>query len=498
MDNLLRIQDISKSFPGVKALDNVSIDIRLGEVHAIVGENGAGKSTLMNILSGNYAADDGHVFFKGKEQRFSNPYDAQKAGFSIVHQERSLVASLTVAENVFVNRLPTTKYGTIDKKKLYRLTREILDRLKQTDIQPDDLVRSLSPAQEQMVEVCKAMVQQPKVLILDEPTATVTDNEAEILFELIQTLTKEGITVLYISHRLAEIFRICDRVSVLRDGKLIGTEEIKGINIDTIIQMMVGREIASERYPSCALPQEVLRVENLTGERFRDVSFSLHKGEILGFAGLAGAGRSEVARGIIGADPIKGGTVLVNGQKVRIGHPKDAIANGIGYLPEDRKVDGLFLQMSIEENIISGKIKHAAPNGLMKPALITKAAEKYKSDLNIITPSVKRKVVDLSGGNQQKVVIGKWLLVDSDILIVDEPTRGIDVGAKSEIYKLMIRMVQEGKSVIMISSDLPEVLLMSDRIVVMHNGNMMAVLDNRGEKQITEEEIMRYASGLKA
>ena len=495
MKGYLRIKNVSKFFPGVKALDDVSFDIRIGEVHVICGENGAGKSTLMNILSGNYIADSGSFFYDEEECVFHNPYAAQQAGFAIVHQERSLVNNLSVAENIFVNRQPT-KSGVISKKEMYARTRKILDRLKQTDIQPGDLVGRLSPAKQQMVEICKALEQNPKVLILDEPTATVTEVETAILFDTIRELKADGVTIVYISHRLAEIFEICDRVSVLRDGKYQKTCNIKDIVVDDIVKMMVGRDISDERFESYQTDEEVLRVENLSGGRFQNVSFTLHRGEVLGFAGLAGAGRTEVARAIIGADP-KTGDIYVHGKKIHTRHPSDAIQNGIGYLPEDRKQDGLFLGMSIEDNIISGNLPYAAPKKLFQKSIITKEAEKAREKLRIVTPSVKRAVHDLSGGNQQKVVIGKWLLVDSEILIVDEPTRGIDVGAKDEIYKLIRDMVASGKSVIMISSDLPEVLRMSDNIAVMYNGSITGILNNRGQEPVGEELIMKYASGLK-
>ncbi len=494
MKGYLSIQHVSKLFPGVKALDDVSIDIKIGEVHAICGENGAGKSTLMNILSGNYSADSGSFSYDDAECVFHNPHMAQNAGFAIVHQERSLVDSLSVADNIFVNRQPT-KGGLIDKKEMLRQTRELLDHLKQDDIRPTDLVGRLPPAKQQMVELCKALKMKPKVLILDEPTATVTEVETKILFDTIRELKKDGVTVVYISHRLAEIFEVCDRVSILRDGRYQKTFNISDIAVDDIVRLMVGRELSNERFKSFQTDEEVLKVEHLSGRRFEDVSFTLHRGEILGFAGLAGAGRTEVARAIIGADP-KTGDVYVHGKKIHTGHPRDAIRHGIGYLPEDRKLDGLFLRMTVEDNVISGNIRHAAPKGLLQRSIITKEAESAKQKLRIATPSVKRPTQDLSGGNQQKVVIGKWLLVDSEILIVDEPTRGIDVGAKDEIYRLIRDMVAAGKSVILISSDLPEVLRMSDNIVVMYNGSVMGVLNNRGEEELGEELIMKYASGL--
>ena len=495
MEGYLCIKNVTKQFPGVLALDDVSFDIKIGEVHALCGENGAGKSTLMNILSGNYSMDKGSISYNNQECSFRSAYEAQQKGFAIVHQERSQVDGLTVADNIFVNRQPVNRLGLIDRRTMLKKTRAILDRLRQFDIDPKDVVGSLSPAKQQMVEICKALDQNPKVLILDEPTATITETEARVLFDTIRELKSQGVTIIYISHRLAEIFEICDRVSVLRDGKYQATRDVKDICMDDIVRLMVGRDIENDRYPCHMQEEEVLRVENLSGERFSKVSFSLHKGEILGFSGLAGAGRTEVARAIFGADP-KEGEVYVHGKKVDVKHPSDAIKHGIGYLPEDRKIDGLFLSKSIEDNIISGNIRHAAPRGYLQKSLITRAAEEARQKLHIITPSVKREAIDLSGGNQQKVVIGKWLLVDSEILIVDEPTRGIDVGAKDEIYKLMLDMVSSGKSVIMISSDLPEVLKMSDNIIVMHNGRITAKVNNRGEEAVSEETILRYASGL--
>ncbi len=494
MKGYLSIQHVSKQFPGVKALDDVSFDIKIGEVHAICGENGAGKSTLMNILSGNYQADSGSISYDDVECVFHNPHIAQNFGFAIVHQERSLVDSLSVADNIFVNHQPTVA-GVINRKEMLRKTQALLEQLHQEDIHPSDIVGNLSPAKQQMVELCKALELKPKVLILDEPTATVTEVETKILFDTIRELKEQGVTVVYISHRLAEIFEVCDRVSVLRDGKYQKTLEIKDIVVDDIIRLMVGRDLSNERFESYQTEEEVLRVENLCGERFRNISFTLHRGEVLGFAGLAGAGRTEVARAIFGADR-KTGDVYVHGKKIKATHPRDAIRCSIGYLPEDRKTDGLFLRMTVEENVISGNLRHAAPHHLLQRSIITKEAEAAKEKLHIATPSVKRPTEDLSGGNQQKVVIGKWLLVDSEILIVDEPTRGIDVGAKDEIYRLIRDMVSSGKSVILISSDLPEILRMSDNIIVMYNGVITGKLDNRSGEALSEELIMKYASGL--
>lgn len=498
MEEILKMIDITKNFPGVKALSDVNMSIMQGEVHALCGENGAGKSTLMNILAGNLKPDSGSILLGGKEIKMQSQRDAQENGISIVYQERSLVEEMSVAENIFANRQPTNKFGLIDGFKLSDAASLVLKELEMDQIKPKALVGTLSPAEQQMVEIAKALSQNPKVLILDEPTATITQTETDILFRKIKRLKKEGVTVIYISHRLAEIFEIADRVSVLKDGKFQGTHNVENIVVEDVIKLMVGRDLSKEHAASSATDEVVLEVDNLTGDRFEDISFKLYKGEILAFAGLAGAGRTEVARAIFGADPIKNGEVYINGTQAKIKSPQDAMRCGISYLPEDRKELGLFLDMSIEQNIVSGCLKQFEKKVFIDDKKITEEAVNSKNSLRIATPSIKRDVVNLSGGNQQKVVFAKWLLVNTDILIVDEPTRGIDVGSKAEIYSILRKMAKEGKSIIVISSDLPEVLEISDRILVMWQGRITGEVTNSETDLISEELIMTYASGVKS
>ncbi len=488
----LRLSGISKAFPGVQALKDVGFEINKGEVHAICGENGAGKSTLMNILAGNYSKDEGTIEIEGKALEIRNHAHSLELGISVVYQERSLVPNLNVAENIFVERQYTNKFGFINNKKMNEMTKKLCDEI-ELDVQPTDIVGYLTPAQQQMVEIAKALSYKSKILILDEPTAALTERETKVLFEVIGKLKSEGISVIYISHRLQELFEIADTVTVLKDGKYVGTRSITELDINTIINMMVGRDLQVDAYLSHYKDEIVFEVKHMTSYKFRDITFKLRKGEILGFSGLAGAGRTELFRGIIGADPIISGEIYINGKETRIRNTVEAINNGIGYLPEDRKEQGLFLSMSIAENIISGKLESICTNGMIHPKKINIVADEYKKKLNIATPSVEKKVGELSGGNQQKVVFSKWLLVNSNILIIDEPTRGIDVGAKSEIYKIIRELSASGTSIVVISSDLPEVLAISDRIVVMYNGALMGELNR---EEATEEKVMQLASGF--
>nr|WP_262918813.1 sugar ABC transporter ATP-binding protein [Tunicatimonas sp. TK19036] len=475
-------------------MDQVSLSVQAGEVHALCGENGAGKSTLMNILSGNLQPNEGTITWKGQEVQISNPIEAQRLGIAIVYQERSLVETLSVAENIFIRNKPRNRLGLIDFPQLYRKTQDLLDRLGLSAIRPRSLVSSLSIANQQMVEIAKALAQEPELLILDEPTASITEVEADILFAIIRRLKQQEVAVIYISHRMAEIFEIADRVSVLKDGRYQGTFPISEVTVDTLIRTMVGRDLQVQDAESHTTSEVVLEVQQLQGERFQDVSFQLKKGEILALAGLVGAGRTEVARAILGADPLLGGTILLEGKHVKISHPKEAIQQGIGYLPESRKTQGLFLDMSVADNVVAANLPTVADKGFLQPKQIRKKTEEYIRQLRIVTPGSQQKVLNLSGGNQQKVVLAKWLMRQPKVFIVDEPTHGVDVGAKSEIYAILNELTRQGVSILLISSELPEVLLLSDRILVMWNGKVTAELSR---KQATEEEIMHYASGTK-
>lgn len=490
----LQIKEITKVFPGVIALERVSFNVRPGEVHAVCGENGAGKSTLMKVLTGNLQPEEGHILLEGKRIDIDNQLAARKLGISIVYQERSLVNDLNVAENIFAGNQPVGFLGLINRKKLYADTRAILQQLSLHNILPQTKVGNLTPALQQMVEIAKALSQQPNILILDEPTAAITDKEAKILFSIIRDLKKQGVSIIYISHRMAEIFDIADRVTILKDGKYQGTSDIKEINVDQIIKKMVGRELQKKDYLSFAKETDSLALKHFSGTAFHDVSFQLKKGEILGLAGLVGAGRTEIARAIIGADKKYNGKLYLQGKEVAINHPADALKLGLGYLPEHRKEQGLFLEQSVGNNIVVSNLKSTAAKGFINENCIDEITDKYIAMLNIKTTGSKQKTVNLSGGNQQKLILARWLLCEPSVFIVDEPTHGIDVGAKAEIYDLLKSLAEKGMSIILISSELPEILTLSDRILVLHNGSITAELN---KAQATEEEIMHYASGTK-
>ncbi len=489
---ILEVKNIVKDFPGVRALKGVDFDVREGEVHALCGENGAGKSTLMHILAGVYRQTSGEVLMEGCPVDIHNQRQANEKGIAIVYQERSLVNGLNVAENIFAARQPVKFLSHIDWDKLYKDADMLLKRLG-IDINPRTKVGQLSPAMKQMVEIAKALSLKPKVLILDEPTATITEKEVGALFKLLHVLKDQGMAIIYISHRLVEIFQIADRVTVFKDGEHVATEDVVGVDNDWIVSKMVGRDLQFEHIDRELAGDVILECKDFCSKLFHDVNFKLKKGEILSFAGLAGAGRTEVMRALFGADKKLSGEVYLEGEKVEIKATGDAIKKGIGYLPEDRKEQGLFLDMAVANNIASASLKKLSKGFNIDTARMYKIAEEYKDKLGIVTPSVKQKVVNLSGGNQQKVVLAKWLLVDPKIMIVDEPTRGIDVGAKSEIYAILRKLTEQGTSVIVVSSDLPEVLSISDRIYVMYNGTITGEVEAR---KATEEIIMRYASGI--
>ena len=492
-DVILTMKGIDKSFPGVHALDHVDLEVRKGEVHALMGENGAGKSTLMKVLTGIYHKDAGTITYEGKEVEFTNPREAQDAGIVIVHQELNMMGHLTVAQNIFIGR-EYMNGKLIDDKKMNEEAKKLFDQLG-INIDPKETMSRLTVGKQQMCEIAKAISHDAKVIIFDEPSAALTEAEIEELFKIIRDLRDKQMGIVYISHRMDEIKVITDRVTVMRDGGYVGTLITKDSTKDDIINMMVGRVIYEDpKTESQVAPDApvVLKVEHLNaGRMVKDVSFELHKGEILGFSGLMGAGRTETARALFGADPKDSGDIYVNGQKVEIKTPQDAVKCGIGYLSEDRKRFGIVIDKTVAENSTMATMEN-----FMKGIFIDKKKEKdvaqeYVEALKTKTPSVDQLVVNLSGGNQQKVVIAKWLVRNCDILIFDEPTRGIDVGAKSEIYHLMNELVAEGKSIIMISSEMTEILRMSDRIVVMCEGRKTGEL---GIEEATQERIMHAAT----
>ena len=495
-NELLVVEGVSKEFPGVKALQNVRIDLRPGEVHALVGENGAGKSTLMKILSGIYTKDSGTVTYKGEHVNVSGPLEAQQLGISIIHQEINLMPDLTVAQNIFIGREPK-RLGKmfLNDRKINKDAQELLDQLG-LPLDPKQMVGDLTVARQQMVEIAKAISYNGEVIIMDEPTSSLTPAEVSALFKIIENLKASGKGVIYISHRLEELNQITDRITVFRDGQYIDTVNTKDTTIAKIIALMIGRDVEQDMRPDVnnSTDEIVLKVEGLSTKKLlKDVSFDLRKGEILGFAGLMGAGRTEVALALVGKDPISAGKVTVNGKQVKISSPSDAVAHGIGYLSEDRKRFGLLLIQDVNFNIgLSSVYKlFSSKLGWLRKGASKKVSEDAVKTLSIRTPSVNQITKNLSGGNQQKVVIAKWLTRECDILIFDEPTRGIDVGAKDEIYKLLAKLASEGKSIIMISSELPEVLRLSDRIVVMCEGRVTGIVDN---KDADQKVIMEYAT----
>lgn len=491
---ILKVEGISKSFPGVKALDDVHLEIHSGEVLVLVGENGAGKSSLMKILSGIYTKDAGRILYEGKEIDIASPLHAQQLGVTIIHQEMNLMGDLTVAQNIYVGREP--KSGPfLSEVKLNKAATELLSRLN-INLDPRQLVSELTVAKQQMVEIAKALSFNAKVLIMDEPTSALTDTEVEVLFTLIEELKATGTGIIYISHRMDELKRLADRVTILRDGSYIGTLSREEIDIPQIIEMMVGRHIDEGKRPSIREHDQELPVLSVRGlstkNLLRDVSFDLKRGEILGFAGLMGAGRTETARALISADPRTGGTVEINGELARIKQPADAVRLGIGYLSEDRKLTGLMLDQDVTFNTILASLPQFANHaGFMQTGKTRTATKEKVQSLRIKTPSIGQLVKLLSGGNQQKVVIAKWLVRDCDVLIFDEPTRGIDVGAKEEIYGLLQQLAHEGKSIIVISSELPEILRVANRIIVMAGGRITGELAN---EEASQEKIMHLAT----
>jgi ABC-type sugar transport system ATPase subunit len=486
---MLRLFNISKSFSGVKALQDVSIKFNAGEVHALCGENGAGKSTLMNIVAGNLKPDAGKIYWNNKEVAIENVQSAQALGISIVHQERSLVDSLSVAENIFPVNQPLNNFGFISYPQLYKQTQHLLDELQLNNISPKTQIDKLSSAQKQMVEIAKALAQNPSLLTLDEPTASITNLETQTLFSIIKRLKEKGVAIIYISHRMAEIKTVADVVSVLKDGCYQGTFNVDTTPIEQIVTKMVGRELLEAQYQSHKQNDIALEVKNLSGKAFSEISFTLHRGEILGIAGLQGSGRTELVLAIFGDVKISSGKLFKGSVIIHPQHPSEAIAYGIAYIPDERKPQGLFMGRSVTENIISAQLT----NGFYDRKKNNLISEDLKNKLNIRAPSVKQVVQKLSGGNQQKVVLAKWLYNNPDVLIINEPTHGVDVGAKAEIYNELKKLTAEGKSILLISSELPELLLLSDRIAVMYNGSMKGILQH---DEATEERITAMASGM--
>ncbi|MQT12225.1 sugar ABC transporter ATP-binding protein [Segnochrobactrum spirostomi] len=490
---LLEVEGVRKAFPGVIALDNVSFRVRPGTVHALMGENGAGKSTLMKIIAGVYTPDQGSFRLHGQDIRLTSPLDALEHGIAMIHQELNLMPFMTVAENIWIRREPKNRFGLIDHGALRRMTADLFAQLN-IDIDPEAEVRSLSIASRQMVEIAKAVSFESDVLIMDEPTSALTEHEVEHLFRIIRDLKARGKGIVYITHKMNELFEIADEVSVFRDGRYIGTEPADRVTRDDIIKMMVGREI-TQMFPKETVPigDVVLSVRDLCLDGvFRDISFDVRAGEIVGFAGLIGSGRSNVAEALFGVAPATSGTIAIRGERVSIDSPRTAMAHGMAFLTEDRKDTGCFLILDVLENMQMAVLgQRYVRAGFVNEREAARDCEAMRSALRIKTPNLAERIENLSGGNQQKVLIGRWLLTKPKILILDEPTRGIDVGAKAEIHKLITRLAGEGVAVIMISSELPEVLGMSDRIVVMHEGRVTGVLDRAEADQV---RIMELAS----
>lgn len=494
MEHILEFRGISKSFAGVKALSDISFKIERGKVHALMGENGAGKSTLMKILSGAYSKDSGEIFFQGELARIRNTSDSERLGIAIIYQELNLIPELTVAENIFLGRCPK-KGKFINWKQMYQDARAILMRMN-VEIDVKTIVSKLSIAQQQMVEIAKAISLNSNVLIMDEPTSALTEGETRKLFQLINNLREQGITMVYISHRMEEIFEICDNYTVMRDGTCITSGSIKEVTVDQLIAYMVGRSL-EQVFPAKdnTIGNTVLEAEHLTnGNEVKDVSFFLRKGEILGFAGLVGAGRTETLKVLFGADKRGRGKVTIDGKSVSIRSPQDAIKHGIGLVPEDRKKEGLVTELAVIDNVIMAKTENAMTNGFFSIQKARDICKKYIKELLIKTPSHRQLAKYLSGGNQQKVVLAKWLNCAPDIIFLDEPTRGIDINAKMEIYNIITSLAKAGKSIVLVSSEMQEIIGLCDRVYVMCEGEIMGTLD---KEELTQQKIMLYATGGK-
>jgi ribose transport system ATP-binding protein len=491
-DILVEMRQITKTFPGVVALDDVSFECHKGEVHAVVGENGAGKSTLMKILSGVYQPDQGQILLHGSPTNIQSPHDALRQGISIIYQELNLLPDLTVAANVFLGREPRGALGFLNTQELANRARDVLGRL-EVDLDPGMRVGRLSVAQQQMVEIAKALSLNAELIIMDEPSSTLGGEDLQHVFDVIAALKEQGVTVIYISHRIAEIFQVADRVTVFKDGKVVGTENVSDIDRASLVRMMIGRKL-SETFPSrgAEAGEEILAIQDLTsGNVLHDVNLSVRRGEIVGIAGLMGAGRTELAEAIFGARSIDRGTIRINGQPVAVKSPRDALQHNIGFLTENRKEEGLVLELPLRDNAALPSLKQRQRWGFVQRRREEQIVSGMVAELDCRTPSLNQEVQFLSGGNQQKVVLAKWLISGPDLLIFDEPTRGIDVGAKSEIWHLMRELANRGTAILMISSELPEVIGMSDRVVVMHRGQIAGILPG---EEATEEQVMLLAT----
>ncbi|MEA4912442.1 MAG: sugar ABC transporter ATP-binding protein [Oscillospiraceae bacterium] len=502
MDNnvIMELRSITKVFPGVKALDEINMSFERGTVHAVLGENGAGKSTLMKILFGSYKADSGQILWDGKEIKIDSPHEAQRLGIAMVHQDNALLPTLDVCSNIFLGKYPL-RGCFIKKKEMIARSQEILDSLHITAIRPQDMLMHLSPANRKVAEIAKAAAFDPKVLILDEPTASLTETEIESLFEVVRHLKAKGTAIIYISHRMEEIFQIADVVSVLRDGKHIVTKPIGEVDIDSLIGYIVGHALNREQQikenlarKSTASQDTVLRVKNLTKKnKFSDISFDLHKGEVLGIGGLVGAGRTEILEAIFGFSPADSGEIVINNRPVKIRNTTQAVANGLAFVPEERLVKGLFPRMDVMSNINIAMIKAKTRAPFLNQTELNKNAEESVKKLSIKTPSIQKPIGELSGGNQQKCILARWLLTMPDILFLDEPTHGIDVGAKAEIYNIMRELSNKGISIIIVSSEMEELMLTSDRIITLYEGRLTGELK---KDQFSKETIMQYIGGF--
>ncbi|HHT79157.1 MAG TPA: sugar ABC transporter ATP-binding protein [Actinobacteria bacterium] len=485
------MEKITKQFPGVLALDNVSIDLKKGEVLGILGENGAGKSTLIKILAGNYIKDDGEIFIDGQKFEINNPGEAMASGIRVIYQELNTLNNLTVAENIFIGeQLVKTGLKIVDWKSMVKKSKIILESLN-VDLNPKAVMEDLSVSEKQVVEIAKALSKEAKILVMDEPTAALSEDDTKSLFRIIGTLKEKGVSIIYISHRLKEIFEITDRVTVLRDGKKVKTLVTGETNANELVSLMVGRDI-KEMYPKREVPitEVVMEVKGMNAEGLKDISFELRKGEILGIFGLLGSGRTSLVKALFGANPIISGEIFIKGEKVSMKSPRKARDNKIGLVPLDRKIEGLALALGVKENITLANINELGKSFLINKRIEARKAEKWVNDLNIKTPGIDTEVNSLSGGNQQKVVLARWLESGSEVIILNEPTRGIDVGAKIEIYKLMQDLCEKGAAIIMVSSELPEILSIADRILVMSKGRFT---EEYSKKEATEEKLLSAA-----
>ncbi len=496
-DYVLKMKDVTKEFPGVKALDSMCFNLKRGEIHALLGENGAGKSTLMNILSGVYLSNSGEIFLDGKKVEFRTPIESERVGISIVHQELAIFGTSTVGENVFTNNPPKTHLGLIDYKKMYSETRRLLDEYGFVDVTEKRIMRRLSVGRQQIVEILRAIKKNAKILILDEPTSALTEKETDILMKIMRTLNDQGVSIIYISHRLEEVFRICDRATIMRDGKYVTTLKVEQTDKQEMVRFMVGRDVVYQYGAGTTnISDELLRIENLCYKGYvKDVSLTLHAGDILGLAGLEGAGRTELLECLFGVHRPESGKIIMNGEKISITSPQAAKLKGFAFITKDRKNKGLFLRKSISDNFLATNVDRFTKHGIMQFAAAAKNAQEYKEKFQIKTPNIKKKIMQLSGGNQQKVLLSMWVSRHPKIMLIDEPTRGIDVGTKESIHNLIRELARKGMGVIMVSSDMPELIGASDRIIAMYEGSVSGELMLN---EITEERIMALTSGMPA